>query len=137
MDEPLASLDRARRARSSRIVERLRDEAGILIVYVSHAIEEVVRLANAVVVVDDGRTMAQGSVVELAERLDLRPLLGRFEAGSVLVRRIVAHDDARMLTRATFPIARFCCRASRCPSARSYAYASARDIILATRDPKA
>ena len=47
--------------------------------------------------------MAQGSVVELAERLDLRPLLGRFEAGSALVCRIVAHDDARMLTRATFP----------------------------------
>lgn len=102
MDEPLASLDRARRQEILPYIERLRDEAGILIVYVSHAIEEVVRLANAVVVVDEGRTMAQGSVVELAERLDLRPLLGRFEAGSVIVCRIEAHDDERQLTRATF-----------------------------------
>lgn len=102
MDEPLASLDRARKQEILPYVERLRDEAGVLIVYVSHAIDEVVRLANEVVVIDEGRVAAQGSVTELAERLDLRPLLGRFEAGSVIVCRIEAHDDARMLTTASF-----------------------------------
>jgi molybdate transport system ATP-binding protein len=70
MDEPLASLDRERRLEILPYIERLRDEAGMLIVYVSHAIEEVVRLASAVVVVDEGRTMTQGSVIELAERFD-------------------------------------------------------------------
>lgn len=136
MDEPLASLDRARRQEILPYIERLRDEAGILVVYVSHAIDEVVRLANAMVVVDEGRVIAQGSVVDLAERLDLRPLLGRFEAGSVLVCRIEAHDDARMLTHAAFGrhtllLPRFDVEVGSLVRVRI----RARDVILATAPP--
>ncbi len=99
MDEPLASLDAARRQEILPYIERLRDELGLLIVYVSHTLEEVVRLANTIVVIDEGRVAAQGSPVELTQRLDLRPLLGRFEAGSVIEGRVAGHDDDRKLTR--------------------------------------
>jgi molybdate transport system ATP-binding protein len=102
MDEPLASLDAARRHEILPYIERLRDELGLLIVYVSHALEEVVRLANSIVVVEGGRVAAQGSPVELSQRLDLRPLLGRFEAGSVIEGRVTGHDEARQLTRIAF-----------------------------------
>ena len=99
MDEPLASLDAARRQEIRPYIERLRDELGLLIVYVSHALEEVVRLANTMVVIEAGRVAAQGNPVELSQRLDLRPLLGRFEAGSVIEGKVTDHDEERQLTR--------------------------------------
>ena len=76
MDEPLASLDAPRKREILPYLERLRDELRLPIVYVSHAIEEVVRLANQVVVLDAGRVAATGTPEQLGERLDLRPLLG-------------------------------------------------------------
>jgi molybdate transport system ATP-binding protein len=99
MDEPLASLDAARKEEILPYVERLRDELRILIVYVSHALEEVVRLANTIVLVDGGRVAAQGTPESLSGRLDLRPLLGRFEAGAILDARVAGHDDERLITR--------------------------------------
>jgi len=102
MDEPLASLDAARKQEVLPYIERLRDELGLLIVYVSHALEEVMRLANTIVVIEAGRVAAQGSPIELSQRLDLRPLLGRFEAGSVIEGRVAAHDDQQQLTRIAF-----------------------------------
>jgi ABC-type thiamine transport system ATPase subunit len=61
MDEPLASLDEARRAEILPVLERLRDEVGVPIVYVSHLVSEVARLASTVVVLDGGRIAAAGS----------------------------------------------------------------------------
>src|SRR3954466_8479032 len=61
MDEPLASLDEARRAEILPVLERLRDEVGVPIVYVSHLVSEVTRLASTVVVLDGGRIAAAGS----------------------------------------------------------------------------
>ena len=58
MDEPLAALDEARKAEILPYIERLRDEAGVPIVYVSHAVTEVARLANTVVVLEAGRVAA-------------------------------------------------------------------------------
>ena len=62
MDEPLASLDMGRKAEILPLIERLRDEFAIPIVYVSHAVEEVARLASKVVVLDAGRVAAVGSL---------------------------------------------------------------------------
>jgi molybdate transport system ATP-binding protein len=102
MDEPLASLDAARKAELLGYIERLRDEMQLPIVYVSHAIDEVVRLAETLVVMSGGSVLASGSVVDLASRLDLRPYLGRFEAGSVIEARVAGHDPAYGLTRLRF-----------------------------------
>ena len=55
MDEPLASLDDARKAEILPYIERLRDEARIPILYVSHAVAEVSRIANTVIVLENGR----------------------------------------------------------------------------------
>ncbi len=102
MDEPLASLDGLRKAEILPFIERLRDEFTIPIVYVSHAVEEIVRLADTLVIVNDGRVAATGPVEELMSRLDLRPLTGRFEAGAVLTVTVEAHDEADAVTRLAF-----------------------------------
>lgn len=65
MDEPLASLDGERKHEILPFIERLRDEVGLPIVYVSHAVEEVARLANLVVRLADGRVIAQGTPAEV------------------------------------------------------------------------
>ena len=101
MDEPLASLDEARKAEILPYLERLRDEVGIPIVYVSHSIAEVTRLADTMVLLSDGKVAANGPVADVMNRLDLYPLTGRYEAGAVLEARVTAHDDAAQLTTLT------------------------------------
>lgn len=103
MDEPLASLDAARKFEVLPFIERLRDAFGVPILYVSHAMDEIIRLADTLVIVDEGRIPAIGPVEELTSRLDLRPLTGRYEAGSAIAARIVSHDEAYALTTLKFP----------------------------------
>lgn len=94
MDEPLASLDEARKSEILPYVERLRDEAAVPIVYVSHQIAEVARLATTMVVLSDGRVAAAGPTAAILGRIDLFPLTGRAEAGAILSTRVAGHDSA-------------------------------------------
>ena len=136
MDEPLASLDAARKDEILPYVERLRDELRILIVYVSHALEEVVRLANTIVLVEGGRVAAQGTPESLSERLDLRPLLGRFEAGAIVNTRVAGHDDERLITRLELGDQMLILpRVDAAPGARLRVRIRARDVILAAERP--
>jgi molybdate transport system ATP-binding protein len=98
MDEPLASLDEARKAEILPYIERLRDAAGVPIVYVSHAIAEVTRLATTLVVLSEGRVAAVGPTASIMGRIDLFPLTGRAEAGAILATRVAGHDAAFGLT---------------------------------------
>ena len=98
LDEPVAALDATRKAETLAVVERLRDAAGVPIVYVTHAVDELTRLADTMVLLSDGKVAALGPVESLMERLDLRPLTGRFEAGAVLPARVLRHDDTHALT---------------------------------------
>jgi molybdate transport system ATP-binding protein len=98
MDEPLASLDDARKGEILPYIERLRDELRIPIVYVSHSLAEVTRLATTLVVLADGRIAASGPTAAVMGRIDLFPLAGRGEAGALLATRIVAHDREFGLT---------------------------------------
>lgn len=98
MDEPLASLDGARKAEILPFIQRLRDELGLPIIYVSHSLEEVVRLADVMVLIDDGQVAASGDVGEITSRLDLYPLTGRYEAGSVLRATVKEQDETYGLT---------------------------------------
>ncbi len=84
MDEPLASLDGARKMEVLPFIERLRDEFGIPILYVSHAVEEVARLAQTVVRLDGGRVTAIGTPGEVLAPAHLASPLDRFDAISVL-----------------------------------------------------
>lgn len=102
MDEPLASLDGPRKAEILPFIERLRDELAMPIVYVSHAMEEIVRLADTLVIMSDGKVAAVGPVEDLMSRLDLRPLTGRYEAGAVLTVTVQGHDEKNGVTRLAF-----------------------------------
>src|SRR6185436_53255 len=102
LDEPLASLDGARKAEILAYIELLRDELRLPMVYVSHALEEVTRLADRVVIVSDGRVIAAGGVAEVMSRADLRPHTGRFEAGAVIEARVAAHDPRYELSTLVF-----------------------------------
>ncbi|HEY4997772.1 MAG TPA: molybdenum ABC transporter ATP-binding protein, partial [Usitatibacter sp.] len=93
MDEPLASLDAARKAQILQYVELLRDELKLPIVYVSHEIEEVTRLADQLVVVAEGRVVAAGPVAQLLGRAELQAHTGRYESGSVVEARVARHDE--------------------------------------------
>src|SRR3954452_14129981 len=92
MDEPLASLDEARKAEILPYIERLRDETRIPIVYVSHQVSEVARLATTLVVLSEGRVAAAGPTAAIMGRIDLFPLTGRAEAGAILSTRVAEHD---------------------------------------------
>ncbi|AMJ60369.1 molybdenum ABC transporter ATP-binding protein [Bosea sp. PAMC 26642] len=98
MDEPLASLDEARKAEILPYIERLRDETGVPIVYVSHSVTEVARLATTLVTVDQGRVTACGPTAEVMSRLDVAGLSGAAEAGSIIEGRVAGHDEAYGLT---------------------------------------
>ena len=103
MDEPLVSLDAARRHEVLVFIERLRDAFAIPIIYVSHAMDEVIRLADTLVLIDGGKVAAVGPVEDLLSRLDLRPLTGRYEAGAVISARVGTTDAAYALTNLEFP----------------------------------
>ena len=98
LDEPLASLDGARKAEILPYLARLPAAIGLPILYVTHAFEEVARLADALVLIEAGRVVAFGALSDLAARADL-PLARRDDAGVVLGCTIAGHEPARGLTR--------------------------------------
>ena len=90
LDEPLASLDPHRKNEVLQYIELMRDEIKIPIVYVSHAVEEVVHLADTVVLVSAGEVAAIGAAEEVLGRPDLRT--SAFEGGAVIDARVVEQD---------------------------------------------
>ncbi len=137
MDEPLASLDVMHKAEILPFIERLRDEAGIPIVYVSHSIDEVVRLADTMVVMNGGELAASGSVEDIMARLDLRPLTGRYEAGAVISATIKKHDLTYSLSELEFPAGSlFVPRAEAQPGEKVRLRIRARDVSLALERPR-
>lgn len=98
MDEPLASLDETRKAEILPFIERLRDGAGVPIVYVSHALPEVIRLSDTLVLLEDGRVTAAGPTAAVLSRLDAGGLAAGQEAGALLDATVLAHDLGYGLT---------------------------------------
>jgi molybdate transport system ATP-binding protein len=98
MDEPLASLDSARKAEILPYLTRLKTTLKLPVLYVTHALDEVSRLADSLVLVADGRVVAFGALPTIAARADL-PMAHRDDAGAVLLCRVRDHDTARVLTR--------------------------------------
>lgn len=92
MDEPLASLDPARRAELLPMIETVRDEARIPIVYVSHNVGEVARLAETLVVMDGGRVLAAGPALDIFPRFETDTALGQGEAGALVEGTVAAID---------------------------------------------
>jgi len=93
MDEPLSSLDIKRKREILPHIEALPEIFGVPVLYVTHNLDEVARLASNVVLLADGRVAAYGNVGEIFERSDLGTLMGGLEAGVVLRARVAAHDN--------------------------------------------
>lgn len=101
MDEPLASLDFARKLEILPYLERLNANFNIPILYVSHAIDEVARLADYAVIMSQGKAVAQGSVVDVFSRIDL-PIRFHEETGVILRGKVVERDKQWHLSRIAF-----------------------------------
>jgi molybdate transport system ATP-binding protein len=91
MDEPLAALDSARKREILPYLERLHNELDIPLIYVSHAQDEVARLADHLVLLEQGKALGSGPIGETLARLDL-PLAQGEDAGVVLEGVVVGHD---------------------------------------------
>ncbi len=92
MDEPLAALDLKRKQEILPYLERLHDELDIPVLYVSHAPDEVARLADHMVVLDQGRALASGALNDVLGRVDV-PAVFADDAGTVLSVTLAAHED--------------------------------------------
>lgn len=101
MDEPLAALDLKLKSEILPYFERLHDELDIPVLYVSHSPQEVARLTDHVVLLDQGKVVAQGPLAETLARLDL-PSVFTDDAGAVVEAVVGAHDDPYQLTRLDF-----------------------------------
>ena len=101
MDEPLAALDAQRKAEVLPYLEALHHTLDIPVLYVSHAIDEVARLAGHMVLLHDGRVVAHGPTSELIVRLDL-PLAHGDAAASVVEGTVVQHDAQDHLSTVAF-----------------------------------
>ncbi len=84
MDEPLASIDVQHRFEILPFIQRVREKTGITIIYVTHALEEVIFIADQIILLSEGQVTAQGTVEEIMSRLDLHPMTSRFDAGAVI-----------------------------------------------------
>jgi molybdate transport system ATP-binding protein len=135
LDEPLASIDAARRQEVLPYLEALRDRLSIPMVYVSHEFEEVLRLATHLVLLDAGRVIAAGSVAEVSLRPELRAIVGPDLVGAVLEGVVNAVDGAAGFADLALGAAEL--RLSMRDAAvgdRVRVQLLARDVILATQE---
>lgn len=137
LDEPLASLDAARRDEVLPYLETLRDEFALPIVYVSHQFDEVLRLASHVVLLDRGQVTAQGGIEAISLHPALRAIVGADAIGAVVTGSIAAADPQTGLAavRVGAGVINVNLRNAK-PGAAVRVQVLARDVILATHEPE-
>ena len=133
-DEPLAALDDARKAEILPYFERLRDETGIPVLYVSHAASEVARLATTVVVLQDGKTVQQGPAAEILSDPKVMPT-GVRSVGAVLETRVRAHHPDGLSELDAGGIALFLPRIAQAPGQMVRVRIAAHEVILSRQKP--
>ena len=136
MDEPMAALDEARKAEILPYLERLRDETQVPILFVSHAIAEVARLATTIVVLEAGRVLRAGPAAQMLSDPAAVPALGIREAGSVLAARLSRHeaDGLSRLETSAGPL--WLPRVAAEPGAELRVRIAAQDVMLALSRPE-
>lgn len=134
-DEPLASLDNERKEEILPYFERLRDEAKVPILYVSHSVSEVARLANDVVALDGGRIVRQGPANEILGDPSVLAT-GARQAGAILKVTVRAHhrDGLTELDAGGTPL--FVPRIQQSVGAPIRVRISASDVILSRARPE-
>lgn len=135
MDEPLAALDLKRKQEILPYLERLHQETAIPIIYVSHAPDEVARLADHLVLLEQGRVVASGPLSETLGRVDLPPAFA--DDAGVVIPATIAEHEADGLSRLEFTGGRL--YVSRCqgePGTRVRCRIHARDVSLVLAPPQ-
>jgi molybdate transport system ATP-binding protein len=136
LDEPLASLDLARREEVLPYLERLRDTLAIPLVYVSHQFDEVLRLATRVALLDGGRMLAEGDIATVSREPALRAIVGPDAVGAVLSGSVETVDPAGLaqlrVGDATLSVEFDGAAAGQ----RIQIQVLARDVIVATESPR-
>ena len=137
LDEPMAALDAERRQEILPWLERLRDELALPMVYVSHAADEVARLADTLVMLRQGRLLAQGPIQALMLREDAPDLFGE-DAATLLNGQVAERDAAYGLLRIAFDGGSVWLRDTGLPLGRAVRLRLlARDISLTLDEPRA
>ena len=98
MDEPLAALDESRKSEVLPYLVKLVRQTHLPILYVSHSMEEVIALADTLVLLEHGQVVAHGPVPDLLAQPKLRSLTGRLDAGAVVSATVAAHDSGDSVT---------------------------------------
>ncbi len=106
MDEPLSGLDHNRKREIMPYLESLHDELDIPVIYVSHSPDEVARLADQLVLLEQGQVAGVGPIGEMLTRTDL-PLAHGDDAAALIQARVAGHDDRFDLTYIDFPGGKF------------------------------
>ncbi len=135
MDEPLAALDEARKAEILPYLERLRDAGGVPVLYVSHALDEVARLANTIVILDAGRVVRVGGAADLLSDPDLASYFGQRQAGAILHARVTSHQADGLTELATSAGSVWLPRIAALPGAEVRLRVPAQDVILSRSRP--
>lgn len=135
MDEPLASLDAARRQEIFPWLSKLRDELKMPMLYVTHSAEEVTRLADHLVVLDQGQVKAQGPVSAVLTQV-VNPVVVGEDAGALIEGRIGEVDGQWYLSRVDFEGGSVWMRDAGLPVGKAVRIRIlARDVSLATSEP--
>lgn len=135
MDEPLAALDVKRKQEILPYLERLHEALHIPVLYISHSPDEVARLADHLVVMEQGRVLASGPLAETLTRLDLPIHLGE-DAGAILDVSVAELDPAWHLSRVIFSGGSLWARDQGLPIGRKLRVrVLARDVSLAIEPP--
>jgi len=137
LDEPLASLDASRREEVLPYLESLRDQLAIPMVYVSHNFDEVLRLATHLVLMESGKTIAQGDLGEMSLHPRVRAIIGADAVGAIVDGTVLGTDSSSGLTRVQvgLSVLRVHCGQA-APGAKLRVQLLARDLIVATEAPR-
>jgi molybdate transport system ATP-binding protein len=136
LDEPLASLDTARREEVLPYLETLRDQLAIPMVYVSHNFDEVLRLATHIVLLDAGHAVAQGGVGDMSLNPELRAIIGADAVGAIIDGTVLGVDPSSGLTRVRVGNGEINVQAAAETGTKLRVQLLARDLIVATRLPQ-
>ncbi|WP_417495258.1 molybdenum ABC transporter ATP-binding protein [Maricaulis sp.] len=139
LDEPMAGLDHARKAELLPYLDTTLRQLEIPALYVSHSVEEVVRLSDRVLALSQGRCVAMGPVEEVFARLEIEPLERDFEAGSILAGQLIDQNERLQLSRVDIggQVLELPMSAALQPGDTVRLRIRARDVAIATLKPQA
>ncbi len=136
MDEPLAALDAARKAEILPYLERLRTETGVPILYVSHNMAEVARLASHVVVLENGRVLRSGPATEVFSDPALATVIGVRDTGALIPAEVISHAEDGVTELRASGGALFLPRINAAPGTALRVRVLAQEVILARDRPE-